>query len=53
MFSTDRNDQIPAKKKLEWVTPKMTLMEAGDAEGSKNRKYAETYNNSSGLFGAS
>jgi hypothetical protein len=35
MTSADRNDQIPAKKKLEWVTPKMTLMEAGDAEGNK------------------
>jgi hypothetical protein len=28
MTSADRNDPVPAKKKLEWVTPKMTLMEA-------------------------
>jgi hypothetical protein len=34
MTSADRNDQIPAKKKLEWVTPKISLMEA-EQTGSK------------------
>jgi hypothetical protein len=29
------NGQVPAQEKLEWVTPKISLMEAGDTE-SKN-----------------
>ena len=33
MTSTDRNDLMPAQEKLEWVTPKISLMEAGDTEG--------------------
>jgi hypothetical protein len=33
MTSTDRNDLMPAQEKLEWVTPKMSLMEAGDTDG--------------------
>ena len=43
MTSTDRNDLMPAQEKLEWVTPKISLMDAGEtnskingcAEGSK------------------
>jgi hypothetical protein len=27
--STVRNDLMPAQEKLEWVTPKISLMEAG------------------------
>ena len=34
MTSTDRNDLMPAQEKLEWVTPKISLMEAGDTDGS-------------------
>jgi hypothetical protein len=31
---TDRNDLVPAtQEKLEWVTPKISLMEAGETEG--------------------
>jgi hypothetical protein len=33
MTSTDRNDLMPAQEKLEWVTPKISLMEAGDTDG--------------------
>jgi hypothetical protein len=35
MTSTDRNDLMPAQEKLEWVTPKISLMDAGDTEGGK------------------
>jgi hypothetical protein len=34
MTSTDRNDLMTAQEKLEWVTPKISLMEAEDTEGS-------------------
>jgi hypothetical protein len=30
MTTADRNDLLPAQEKLEWVTPKTSLMEAGD-----------------------
>ena len=34
MTSTDRNlDLMPDQEKLEWVTPQITLMSAGDTEG--------------------
>ena len=34
MTSTaDRNDLMPAQEKLEWVTPKISLMVAEDTEG--------------------
>ena len=35
MTTTDRNDLVPAQEKLEWVTPKISLMEAGDTEKTK------------------
>jgi hypothetical protein len=36
MTSADRNDLLPAtQEKLEWVRPKISLMEAGDAEGKQ------------------
>ena len=31
---TSHNDLMPTQK-LEWVTPKISLMEAGDTEGNK------------------
>ena len=34
--TTDRNDLMPAQEKLEWVTPKIALMKAGETHG----KYA-------------
>ena len=39
MTALDRNDRIPDdapqnKVKLEWITPKITLMEGGDTDGS-------------------
>ena len=33
MTSADRNDLVPAQGKLEWVTPKISLMEAEDTDG--------------------
>lgn len=41
MTALDRNDRIPDdapqnKVKLEWITPKISLMEGGDTDGSGN-----------------
>jgi hypothetical protein len=36
--NTDRNDLLPAQEKLEWVTPKISLMEAVDTDGNKTNK---------------
>ena len=33
MTSADPNDLAPAQEKLEWVTPKISLMVAEDTEG--------------------
>ena len=30
--AADRNDLVPAQEKLEWVTPKISLMGAGDTK---------------------
>jgi len=40
MTALDRNDRIPDdapqnKVKLEWITPKISLMKAGDTDGRK------------------
>jgi len=43
MTSADRNDLMPAQEKLEWVTPKISLMEAGDTDGKSSTKQAEIY----------
>ena len=43
MTSADRNDLMPAQEKLEWVTPKISLMEAGDTEGGKIIKIVTEY----------
>ena len=48
MTSTDRNDLMPAQEKLEWVTPKISLMDAVDTEGKSGPALVET-NNKSGL----
>ena len=37
MTTADRNDFVPAQEKLEWVTPKISLMEAGDTDGKTVR----------------
>jgi len=34
MTSTERNDLMPAQEKLEWVTPKISLMEAEETYGN-------------------
>ena len=35
---SDRNDLMPALEKLEWVTPKISLMDAGRTDGKINYK---------------
>ena len=43
MTSADHNDLMPAQEKLEWVTPKISLMGAGETDGSgKNVLVVET-----------
>ena len=44
MTTTDRNDLMPAQEKLVWVTPKISLMEAGETDG-KFFKGAEVLTN--------
>jgi hypothetical protein len=34
MTSADRKDLMTAQEKLEWVTPKISLMDAGETEGN-------------------
>ena len=34
MTTADRNNLMPAQEKLDWVTPTISLMDAGDTEGS-------------------
>ena len=46
MTSADRNDLMPAQEKLEWVTPKISLMGAGDTSGSG--KTRNTFESTSG-----
>jgi hypothetical protein len=44
--TTDRNDLLPAQEKLEWVTPKISLMDAGDKRKKIMRtKLDENYKN--------
>ena len=35
MTSVERNDLMLAQEKLEWVTPKISLMDAGETVGTK------------------
>ena len=35
MTTADRNDLMPAEEKLEWVTPKISLMGAGGTAAGK------------------
>jgi len=62
MTALDRNDRIPDdapqnKVKLEWITPKISLMEGGDTDGGKSDSKIKTqyeYNNGvGGTFGPS
>ena len=42
MTTTDRNDLVPAQEKLEWVTPKISLMDAGDTDGKPYKAVEDT-----------
>ena len=54
MTSIERNDLMPTQK-LEWVTPKISLMDAEDTEGNKRPGAIEgaTQNNGFTVFGNS
>jgi len=51
--TTDRNDLLPAQEKLEWVTPKISLMVAGETHGKYGVDPVETANTNSGYYGPS
>jgi len=34
-MTNELNNLMPAQEKLEWVTPKISLMEAGETDGTK------------------
>ena len=40
--SNSNNDLVPSQEKLEWVTPKISLMETDDTEGEKFTFASET-----------
>ena len=42
MTSAGGNDFVPSQEKLEWVTPKISLMEAGETEGQQKAGGQET-----------
>ena len=42
MTFADRNDLVPTQEKLEWVAPKISLMDAGETEGVKPTTGIET-----------
>jgi len=42
MTSADRNDLAPAQEKLEWVTPKISLMVTTDTDGKQLNAFQET-----------
>ncbi|MCX5967949.1 MAG: hypothetical protein NTV57_09975 [Cyanobacteria bacterium] len=41
MTSAGDNDLMPTQEKLEWVTPKISLMEAGETAGNKKNNFKE------------
>jgi hypothetical protein len=43
MASVDPNDLMSSQEKLEWVTPKISLMVAGDTEGSNKTNRGGEY----------
>ncbi|WP_186524832.1 hypothetical protein [Synechococcus sp. SYN20] len=49
MTSADRNDDLVTHEKLEWVTPKISLMEAEDTEGKSLFFDVETFYDSNGF----
>ena len=53
MTTTDRNDLVLAQEKLEWVTPKISLMEAGDTAGSKALSLLNENNKNGIVYGPS
>jgi hypothetical protein len=48
MTSTDRNDLMPAQEKLEWVTPKISLMGGGETESKPVRTQFENNTTTTG-----
>jgi hypothetical protein len=52
---TDRNDLVSAQEKLEWVTPKISLMDAGASRGKQDTgaEFSDGNGNKSSYFGPS
>ena len=40
--AADRNDLVPAQEKLEWVTPKISLMGGRDTDGKQTHTAEST-----------
>ena len=40
-MTNDLKDLVPAQEKLEWVTPKISLMDAGDTDGSNKAAWTK------------
>ena len=43
-MTNDLKDLVPAQEKLEWVTPKISLLEAADTDGKIPGSPFEVYN---------
>mgnify|MGYP001231347786 CR=1 FL=1 len=43
MTPADRNDLVTSQEKLEWVTPKISLMRTEDVEAKERYKAIETF----------
>ena len=53
MTSADRNDLMPAQEKLEWVTPKIGIIDAVDTEGKVSPNPVEGQKNHKNYIGPS
>jgi hypothetical protein len=49
MTSTDRDDLMLTQEKLEWITPKISLMAAGDTNSNVKAEYDYESKTSGGL----
>ena len=52
-LTTYRNDLMPAQEKLEWVTPKISLMGSGETEGGKQYSASEDFDGNHPSWGPS
>ena len=50
-MTNELNDLVPAQEKLEWVTPKISLMVAEDTEGKNVNFKGEIFRLNTGFAG--